>query len=153
MLVLFWPLFAHAAAWAAFLWLVFYPSTYRGVEVQAVPAGSDEAPQVTNLSASYIEANGLWAVLPILLPVVMTGLALLAVWSWCPGRWAKNVFLWVLAIFSLGFCILGILSFGVLFLPAALALVVAAVAGTFQPPSSNFAGAPAPGMEPQTESE
>ena len=80
--VLVWPLLAHAAAWAAFLWLVFWPFAYRGVSVQAVPQGSDAAPVVTNLSASFIETNGIWVVLPLLVPVVLTGLAYLAVWNW-----------------------------------------------------------------------
>ena len=68
MLVLVWPLLAHVAAWAAFLWLVFWPFAYRGVSVQAVPPGSDAAPVVTELSASFIETNGLWVVFPLLIP-------------------------------------------------------------------------------------
>ena len=74
MLVLVWPLLAHAVAWAAFLWLVFYPFAYRGVSVQAAPAGSDAAPVVTNVSASFFETNGWWVALYLLIPVVLTGL-------------------------------------------------------------------------------
>ena len=81
-LVVAWPLLAHATAWAAFLWVVLWPSTYRGVEVKAVQAGSQESPQVTYVSASFIETNGLWAVpIPMWAPVALTGLALLAVWG------------------------------------------------------------------------
>ena len=76
-LVLVWPLLTHAAAWVAFLWLVFWPFAYRGVSIQASPPGSDAAPVVTELSASLIETNGLWVVLPLLVPVVLTGLAYL----------------------------------------------------------------------------
>ncbi len=135
-----WPLFAHAAAWAAFLWLVFWPHAYRGVSVQAVPPGSDEAPQVTHLSASYIEMNGLWVVLPMLVPVVITGLALLAVWSWHSKQWTRAACLWLLAVLSLGFCALGYLSFGVLFLPAALALLATAVVSMLHSPSPGSTG-------------
>ena len=131
-LVLVWPLLAHVAAWAAFLWLVFWPFAYRGVSVQAVPRGSDAAPVVTNLSASFIETNGIWVVLPLLVPVVLTGLAYLAVWNWNSRKWTRSAILWVLAVLTLGFCALGILSIGAFYLPAALALLTTAIVSIFQ---------------------
>ena len=131
-LVLVWPLLAHAAAWVAFLWLVFWPFAYRGVSIQASPPGSDAAPVVTELSASLIETNGLWVVLPLLVPVVLTGLAYLAVWNLDSRKWTRSAILWVLAVLTLGFCALGILSIGAFYLPAALALLTTAIVSIFQ---------------------
>ena len=147
MLVLVWPLLAHVAAWAAFLWLVFWPFAYRGVSVQAVPPGSDAAPVVTELSASFIETNGLWVVLPLLIPVVLTGLAYLAVWYWNSRKWTRSVFLWVLAVLALGFCALGILSIGILYLPAALALLTTAIVSMFQVQRPSTPGGQTAGSE------
>ena len=148
MSVLVWPLLAHAAAWTAFLWLVFWPFAYRGSSTQAVPLGSDASPVVTNLSASFIETNGLWVVLPLLIPVILTGLAYLAVWYWNSRRWTRSVFLWAFAVLTLGFCALGILSVGALFLPAALALVITAIVSLFQAPFPSTPSDPSPGLEP-----
>ncbi len=131
---LIWPLLAHVAAWVAFLWIAFWPFAYQGVSVQE---GSDETPQVTHVSASFVEENGIGALLPMTVPVILTGLALLLVWRWSPGRWAKVILLWLLALDAVGFCILGMLSFGILFVPAALALVITAIVGAFQAPPSN----------------
>ena len=141
-LVLVWPLLAHAAAWVAFLWLVFWPFAYYGVSTQAAPPGSDASLVVTNLSASFIETNGIWVLLPLMFPVVLTGLAYLVVWYWSSMRWTRSVFLWVLAVLALGFCAMGYLSFGVLFLPAALALVITAIVSMFQAPISKYAERP-----------
>ena len=144
-LVLAWPLLAHAAAWAAFLWLAFWPFAYRGVSAQPVPRGSGQVPQVTHYSASFVEVNGIWALLPMLIPVVLTALALLVVLYWVTGPWPRSLVLWILAVLSIAFCVLGMLSFGILFAPAALALVVTAIAGTFQTPRQSQPDGPPPG--------
>ena len=143
--VLVWPLLAHAAAWAAFAWIAFWPFAYRGVSTQPVPRGSGQAPQVIHYSASFIEVNGIWALLPLLVPVVLTALALLAVLYWGPRPWPRSLVLWVLAVLSIAFCVLGMLSFGILFAPAALALVITAIAGTFQAPHLSEPDGPALG--------
>ena len=129
-----WPLLAHVAAWVAFLWIAIWPFAYQGVSVQE---GSDGTAQVTHVSASFVEENGIWALLPMTVPVVLTGLAFLAVWRWSPGRWAKVILLWLLALAAVGFCVLGMLSFGILFVPAALALLITAIVGAFQATPSN----------------
>jgi hypothetical protein len=122
---------AHGLAWAAFLWLVFWPFSHSGVTTQLPPAGSDAAPQVTYTSDSFIEANGLWVVLPFLIPVAVTGLALLAAWRWNPSGWTRPVSLGVLAVLMFGFCVLGMFSFGVFFVPAFLASAITAVVSSF----------------------
>ena len=131
-LVLVWPLLAHAAAWAAFLWLVFWPFAYRGVSVQAVPPGKRcracgdgafsflDRDQWTMGSAPSIGTGGIDR-------------------SRVPGsleldsrKWTRSAILWVLAVLTLGFCALGILSIGAFYLPAALALLTTAIVSIFQ---------------------
>ncbi len=122
---------AHGLAWAAFLWLVFWTSAYSGVSTQPVPARSDAAPQVTYTSDSIIGANGLWVVLPLLIPVALTGLALLTVWRWNPSGWTRPVSLGVLAVLMFGCCAVGYLSIGVFYVPAFLASAITAVVSIF----------------------
>ena len=93
-------------------------------------------------SASFIEANGLSrALIPLLAPVALTGLALLAVWFWDAPPMGKRLSLWALAAVCLVFCVLGAFSIGVFYLPAALALIITAIVGTFQPPTRRRPGA------------
>jgi hypothetical protein len=139
--ILIWPLLAHGAAWAAFLWLLLWPYSYRGVSVTAVQKGSGEVPVTTYTSASFIEANGLTALIPLLAPVALTGLALLAVWFWDAPPMGKRLSLWALAAVCLVFCVLGAFSIGVFYLPAALALIITAIVGTFQTPTRRRPGA------------
>ena len=129
---------AHALAWIAFLWLAFWPYSYRGVS--ATPVQVDElgnpvgtAPsEVVRYSASFVEANGLEALVPLLIPVTLTGLALIVLLTWRIRRVGIAFALWLLTVVLLAFCLLGYLSFGVLYVPAALALIVAAAILSFR---------------------
>ena len=67
---------AHALAWAAGVWLAFWP-TYEGVSVTATLHG-EPGGEVTRSSATAIEANGLYVTLLLLVPILLTGIALLA---------------------------------------------------------------------------
>ena len=126
---------AHALAWAAFLWLVSWPYSYRGVEATASPRGSGEAATTYTLSASYIEENGWWVLIPLFVPVVLSGLMLIVVlWSTGADSLPKRFMLFGLTIACLVFCLLGYLSFGVLFLPAALAMLITAFLSLYQAP-------------------
>ena len=109
--VLWGTALAHGLAWAAFLWLVLWP--------------------LTDTSASFIEVNEVWVVLYFLIPVVLTGLAFLTVWYWNPTRWTGTVILWAMAALLLVFCVLGMLSYGILFVPAFLASATTAVVSMF----------------------
>ena len=121
--------FAHALTWVAALLLVFGP-VYQGVAITAVTPG-DAASESTRFTGSLIAVNGL-RVLPILLvPVVLTGLALLAVLLTSDGQTRRKVVLWISAVLLLGFCALGIWTFGLFYAPAALALVCLAILGSF----------------------
>ena len=123
---------AHVLAWAAFLWLAFWPYSYRGVT--ATPVGPDgTGGQDTHLSASFIEVNGLWVVIPLLAPVALTALALIVALIGSRGRAWNKIVLWVFAVILLAFCGVGMFSIGLLYLPAALALLISAIAFSLRP--------------------
>lgn len=132
---------AHALAWAAFLWLVLWPYSYRGVEATASPRGNGEAATSYTLSASFIEANGWWVLIPLFVPVLLSGLALIVVlWFAGANSLPKRFMLFGLAIACLVFCLLGYLSIGILFLPAALAMTITAFLSLYQAPRHDRRG-------------
>ena len=100
-------LVAHALAWAAGVLLVLAP--------------------VYSSGATLIEVNGLYVIWLLLVPVLLTGIALWATRR--PGDWRarRKAILWGSSMLLLGLCALSILSIGVIYLPAAFALVFAAV--------------------------
>ena len=117
---------ANALAWGGGVWLWFGPS-YRGVSVTPVlPDGSGG--EVTHSTATLIEVSGVDVVLWLLVPVLLTIIALLAVYLVYPGQANRKILLWCTAAALLVFCALAIFSFGIFYLPSALALLVAAVA-------------------------
>jgi hypothetical protein len=122
-------LIAHVWAWIVGLWLAFGPA-YQGVK--AVAPGEPTA-EVT-LTATYIEVNGLPGLMVVLVPLLLTALSLLVILSTNPGTAARRLLLWVAAVVALGLCALGYLSFGILYLPVALALIVAALLDLFRQP-------------------
>ena len=106
---------AHVLAWAGgvFLAFVFVPLY-----------GSGE---------TLVEMNGRGAIRLLLVPVVLTGIALAAALLVDGKRsihWQtiRTMLLWSSAIVLLGLCFVAIFSVGVFYLPAALALFVAAIA-------------------------
>ena len=132
---------AHALAWAAFLWLALWPFSYRGVTATPVPSGSGNVAVTTYTSASIIEANGWWVLIPLFVPVVLSGLALVVVlWFAGVNSLPKRFTLFGLTIACLVFCMLGYLSFGVLFLPAALAMLITAFLSLYQAPRKGRRG-------------
>jgi len=122
---------AHLLAWGAFLWAAFWPFAYQGVSATPVqvdelgdPVGAVESELVRH-SASFLEVNGVWGLVPLLIPVVLTGLALLGLGTW-RGRTSGIIsVLWVLTAGLLTFCLLTSLSVGVFYVPAALVLIAA----------------------------
>ena len=108
--------------------LVFGP-VYQGISNTAVTHGG-VASESTRFTATFPEVNGLSVILVLLAPVVLTALALLAVLLTDAGQARRKVLLWVSAVLLLGFCAVGIWTFGLFYLPAALALVFSAVLGS-----------------------
>lgn len=79
---------------------------------------------------TLLKANGLSA-LPLLVgPVVLTALVVAILMTTRIKPSTRKVSLWVAAVLLLGFCVAGALSIGTFYLPAAVALVVAAVMGS-----------------------
>ena len=123
---------AHGLAWAAFLWLVLWPYSYRGEVAVAVAPGEPRG-EVTRVHASFIEVNGL-QVLPVLLaPVGLSAVGLLAIIRWGARRGGRAL-VWLSAALMLAFCALGVFSIGLLYAPGALGLLAAAV--VWKPPRS-----------------
>ena len=123
---------AHALAWVAWLWTAFWPHSYQGVT--ATPVQVDELgnvigtaeQEVVRHSASFVEVNGIGPLLVLFLPVILTGLALMALLTWKGKSAGRVLTIGGLALALLAFCVLGYLSFGVMYLPAALALILSA---------------------------
>lgn len=101
---------AHVLTWVPSLFLAFGPA-YTG-------SSNGE----TN-TQTLIEVSGLYGVFVLLVPVVLTGIVLMAVWR---GR-ASEALLWGIALGLSGLCVLAAASIGMLYIPAALALVFTAV--------------------------
>mgnify|MGYP001619453091 FL=1 len=114
-----------ALAVAASAWIALLPGYYKGV-AETEKAG--EAPQeLTGLTASFIEMNGLRGVFTLLIPVLIALAGFLV--SWHTGRHTtfRRVILWALVALLLVFCAAGGFSIGMFYLPSALALLVAAI--------------------------
>ena len=120
---------AHVLAWAAFLWLILWP--WYG-SVSATPVGVDGTSvadtEIVREYNSLVEVNGYVVLIPVFFPVLVTGLALLFLLTWKVGQTGSKFVPWSLAVILLAFCGLSYLSIGVFYLPAALALIVTALA-------------------------
>jgi hypothetical protein len=117
---------AHGLAWAAFLWLVFWPSFYQGTRV--TPVGPDgSGGEVVPVSASIIEGNGLGVLVPLLVPVALTAVGLLNALTGDRRNTRSKLLLWASAAPLIVFCGLAMFSIGMFYLPAAVALIVSAV--------------------------
>ena len=124
---------AHVLAWVAFLWLAFWPYSYQGVSATPVqvdelgnPVGELES-EVVRYSASVVEVNGVGVLLPLFIPVAVTGVALIVLLAWRDDGTLRTILLWILTVALLGFCVLGYLSIGIMYVPAAIAMAVATV--------------------------
>lgn len=113
-------LLAHIFAWAATLFFLFWP-VYSGVSARPGESG------ISSVSGeTLIEANGLWAALLIVLPIIFTAIALIAS---LPGTAHPRIMLilrWTAFALMMLFCAAGILSIGIFYIPAAIGVFVAA---------------------------
>ncbi len=129
---------AHILAWVAFLWIV-WPYSYERIvvttgqhEVLGDPVETTGY-EVVQYSSSFLKENGIGSVLYLFIPVVLTGLALMFLLTWKGRGLVSKLVLAGLAAVLLVFCGLGYLSYGIAYLPAALAIIVAAVACGLRP--------------------
>ncbi len=93
----------------------------------AVVSGGNVIVQTTSRSVSLVASQGPWVLVPIGIPVALTLLALLV-----PRRTVRIV---VAALLWVG-CVLGILSIGLFFVPAAVLMTIAAAMNDPQPAST-----------------
>jgi len=107
-------------ALAAALFLALWPESYQGTSVTTDG-------RVTETSASLIEENGAEVLLWLLLPEAACLVALLASLSESTGA---KVAMWLMGLLLLLFAWVSILSIGAFYLPAALALLLAALSAT-----------------------
>ena len=112
---------AHALAWAAGVLFAVWP-IYGGTSMTDSPDGRSST--VTHYTETLIEADGYPAVVALAIPILLTGLALVLVYSTSRWRLVRKTMLWMLAVALLGFCAVGYLSIGFFYIPAALALLV-----------------------------
>ena len=102
------------AAWAAHLW-----AWGSGLLLALAPVYSS--------GATLIEQNGLYLIWILLVPVLLSGVVLLAIHFMDAGHKGRKVLLWTIALVLLGLCIALYISIGLLYLPMALALLVVAI--------------------------
>ena len=115
---------AHILAWAACIWFVFAP-TYQGV---TATRPGEPASEPIRHTATMVEMNGLSVVFWLLVPVLLTVIAVLAVPPISHRQAGRKALLWISAVALLGFCGVSILSIGAFYLPAALLVIIAAIA-------------------------
>ena len=108
-------------------WLALSPGFYQGVSVTASPSG-----EVVERSerASLLAENGMWALGLLAVPVVLTGL-----WVFGAAR-GFRILLWSVAVVLLVFSVISSMTIGLFYLPAAVALLVAAGLCTSSRPAS-----------------
>lgn len=114
---------AHLMAWAAFLFLALWPSIYSGTTTEMGPGG---IPHVVPFSGSLVEVNGWWVLVPVGVPLVLTAAGLLAAFN-AGNQPVRRALTWLAAALLAGFCIVSGFSIGMFYVPAALALVAAAI--------------------------
>jgi len=102
---------------AAGLWLAFYPGFYQGVSVTASSSG-----EVVERSeqASLLAENGMWALGLLAVPIVLAGLGVLGALR------SHRFLLWSVAVVLLVFSVISAMTIGLFYLPATIALVIAA---------------------------
>jgi hypothetical protein len=115
------------AVWVAFaalllavvagLWLAFSPGFYQGVSVTASASG-----EVVRRSeqTSLLAVNGMWALGLLAVPVALTALGVFG------AARSYRFPLWSVAVVLLVFSIISSMTIGLFYLPAAIALLVAA---------------------------
>ena len=109
---------SHALAWAVAIWLLFGPSYVT------TSLNSDGA--TTRSTKTFVAVNGLDVLWVPLVPILLTGIGLQTVHLTAKGKTGRRVLLWSLGASLLVFCALGVLSYGMLYVPVTLVLLVAA---------------------------
>ena len=118
---------AHFLAWAVSLYFAFYPCIYQGT---TITTQTGVMIRDSGCSGSLVTVNGLGVLLVLAVPVAITGLGLFATISNVVTYRIARILLWASGISMPLVCLIGAFSVGVLYIPAALAAIVAAIAGS-----------------------
>ena len=106
----------HMLAWVALLFSLFYP-LYQGTEIT-----SEGTVQKT---ATLVGMNGLWVIWLLLIPIFLSFVASAGVIvTRLPWR-HRLVMMWAGVSLLLLFCLIGLASIGLVYLPSLLVLVLA----------------------------
>ena len=128
-MALFLATTSHVLGWAAFLWIAFRPHAQRSVSTG--PVGVDgngvAESQVVVHYVTLTQDDGYVILIPLFIPVLVTGLALLFLLTRKKRRNENALVVWSLTAILLVFCGLGYYGFGIPYLPAAISLTAAAV--------------------------
>ena len=78
-MALFWATTSHVLGWAAFLWIAFRPHAQRSVSTGPVGVDGNGAAesQVVVHYVTLTQVDGYVVLIPLFIPVLVTGLALL----------------------------------------------------------------------------
>lgn len=117
---------AHFLAWAVSLYFAFYPCVYQG---SSVTTQTGVTIRESGCAGSLVTVNGLSVLLVLVVPIAITGLGLFATISKMVTYRVARILLWSTGISMPLVCVLGAFSIGVLYVPAALAMLVSAIAG------------------------
>ena len=117
---------AHFLAWAVSLYFAFYPCVYEGA---TVTTQTGVTIRESGCSGSLVTVNGLRVLLVLAVPVAITGLGLFAAISTVVTYGVARILLWSSGISMALICLIGALSVGLLYIPAALAMIVSAIVG------------------------
>ena len=84
---------AHLLSWAASVWLMLGPA-YQGVSITTEGT--------TRVSVTFIETNALHVIWVPIVPVLLSGIALMAVRRTGPGQTGRRLLLWTISVVFLG---------------------------------------------------
>ena len=105
---------------AATVWLLTWPCYYRGVTATPAAPGAPSEP-VRHLCASLLAFNGARVIWLLMVPVGLSVLGLIGV------RFGLRWLAWTGAILASCFCVIGVFSVGLFYVPSAAALFVASI--------------------------
>ena len=120
---------AHGLAWAAGIFLAFGPVYQSSSATPATPDEPGGEPTWIG-SSTLVEENGLYVILLLLVPVLLTASFLSARRLTAKRQTVRRALLWGNPAVLLGFCFVAIASIGMLYLPSGLALLIAAATDT-----------------------
>ena len=107
---------AHLLTWIPFAFFLFVPA-YSGTEITL--GGTVQK------TATLVEMNGPWVVLLLLTPISLSCMATVGVIMTRFSRRRRLIMMWVGTSLLLSFCLIGLASIGLVYLPSLLVLVLA----------------------------